>query len=219
MGISLGTIAIGTLLLAGIVLLGAGIFAVALAKAGKRTKTEGEEGLDTRSRSLLRTFDQEEQKVKSLIQSHPHHPLVQGLAMDLLAEIEAMKSGSAELAEKSSRLRQASIAQGRLQHQVQELTSRAGRAQGAERAGIDTSLQAKQSELAMAEAAGEQSRELDARIESAAAELSLMRAKLEQAALTDSYDSDEDSLRSSLNRLHSLWSSAEEAQDFINLKP
>jgi hypothetical protein len=71
----------------------------------------------------------------------------------------------------------------------------------------------------MAEAAGQQSRELDARIESAAAELSLMRAKLEQAALTDTYDSDEDSLRASLNRLHSLWSSAEEAQDFINLKP
>lgn len=215
----MGSIAIGIVLLAGVVLLGAGIFAVALANAGKRTKSDGEEGLDTRSRTLLRTFDQEEQKVKTLIQSHPHHPLVQGLAMDLLAEIEAMKSGSIKIAERSSRLRQASIAQGRLQHQVQELTARASRAQGAEKSGIDASLQAKQGELSMAEAAGQQSRELDAKIESAAAELSLMRAKLEQAALTDTFDSDEDGLRDSLNRLHSLWSTAEEAQDFINLKP
>lgn len=219
MGISLGAVAIGVILLAGIVLLGAGIFAVALANAGKRTKTEGEEGLDTRSRSLLRTFAQEEQKVKALVLAHPHHPVVQGLAMDLLAEIETMKSGSARLAERSSRLRQASIAQGRLQHQVQELTARASRAQGAEKGSIEASLHAKQTELSMAEAAGQQSRDLDAKIESAAAELSLMRAKLEQAALTDTYDSDEDSLRASLNRLHSLWSSAEEAQDFINLKP
>lgn len=215
----MGSIAIGIVLIAGIALVGFGIFAVALANAGKKTKSEGEEGLDTRSRTLLRTFDQEEQKVRTLIQSHPHHPLVQGLAMDLLAEIEAMKSGSLKIAERSSRLRQASIAQGRLQHQVQELTTRANRAQGAEKAGIEASLQAKQSELSMAEAAGQQSRELDAKIESAAAELSLMRAKLEQAALTDTFDSDEDGLRASLNRLHSLWSTAEEAQDFINLKP
>ncbi len=215
----MGATAIELILIAGIVFLGLGGFAFALARAGLKTKEENPQGMDTRSRSLLRTFDQEEQKVKALIKSHPHHPVVQGLAMDLLAEIETMKSGSASLAERSSKLRQASIAQGRLHHQVQELTARLDRAQGAEKTGLESSLQAKQSELSMAKDAGQQSRDLDAKIEAAAAELSLIRAKLEQAALTDTYDSDEDSLRASLNRLHSLWSSAEEAQDFINLKP
>jgi len=215
MGIPIGMILVGVM----IVITAVGFGLALLAAKGARENTASSDELDARARRLLQMFQEEEAKVKKLLTTYPEHPVVSGLAPDLLAEIEAMKEGSIKLVERSSSLRQASVAQGRLKHQVQQLTARADQARASERESIEASLRAKQQELAMAENAGEQSRALDAKVEQAASELSLMRAKLEQSALSASFESDGDDLRASLNRLQSLWSSAEEAQELINTQP
>ncbi len=212
MAVSFGAILVGVMIIIGA--LGFGL--AALAAKGARQSPHQTGDLDARARRLLQVFQEEEAKVKKLLTTYPEHPVVSGLAPDLLAEIEAMKEGAIKLVERSSNLRQASVAQGRLKHQVQQLSARASQAKAPERESIEASLRAKQQELVMAESAGENSRALDAKVEQAASELSLMRAKLEQTALSDSFESDGDDLRASLNRLQSLWSSAEEAQELIN---
>lgn len=215
MGVSLGMVMVGVM-----ILIGAVGFGLALAfKQASAQRAPHQNDLDARARRLLQVFQEEEAKVKKLLTTYPEHPVVSGLAPDLLAEIEAMKEGSVKLVERSSHLRLASVAQGRLKHQVQQLSARAGQARASERESIEASLRAKEQELTMAENAGEQSRALDAKVEQAASELSLMRARLEQSALSSSFESDGDDLRASLNRLQSLWSSAEEAQELINTQP
>lgn len=215
MGVPIGVIMAGAM----IVLFAISFGMVLLSAKAARENTASSDDLDARARRLLQMFQEEEAKVKKLLTTYPEHPVVSGLAPDLLAEIEAMKEGSVKLIERSSSLRQASVAQGRLKHQVQQLAARAGQAKSSEKDSIEASLRAKQQELAMAENAGEQSRALDAKVEQAASELSLMRARLEQSALSASFESDGDDLRASLNRLQSLWSSAEEAQELINTQP
>lgn len=215
MGVPFGMIMVGVM----IVILAVGFGMAVLAAKGARQVNSETGDLDARARRLLQMFQEEEAKVRKLLTTYPEHPVVSGLAPDLLAEIEAMKEGSVKLIERSSSLRQASVAQGRLKHQVQQLSARAGQAKSSEKESIEASLRAKQQELAMAENAGEQSRALDAKVEEAASELSLMRAKLEQSALSASFESDGDDLRASLNRLQSLWSSAEEAQELIHTQP
>lgn len=203
-----------------IVLVGAGlIMALMIKGASMAQQTSAPQDLDAKARRLLQVFTEEETKIKQLIHRYPEHPVVSGLVPDLLAEVEAMKEGSAQVVERSASLRQAAISQGRLKHQVQQLAARAAHASGTEKASIEASLLARQQEMEMAQSAEQQSRDLDAKVEQAAAELSLMRARLEQAALSTTYDSDGDSLRASLNRLQSLWSSAEEAQDLMNIQP